>query len=244
MAAADAAEQIRLRGFVHLDGEKFPQAAPPLAAAAMRRFATSWQDLAADTDLVDGGRYRLRRYGRLRVQLDGRSAHFSALEHVAFRQDVNPLYRGRTRMFEPIRTWVLHDPVMRHIVAFDVSVARMLLPLDDWEVGLHQIRIVATGADAGLPTPEGRHKDGHLFVGMHMLDRRSCVGGESIIEHADGGIERFTLTELLDSVIIDDAAVLHEVTPVYAAPGTDVGVRDMLLVDLNPHPSEVPAQSA
>ena len=157
----------------------------------------------------------------------------TALEHTAFRQDTNPLYRGRSRLFEPIQ--VLDDPVLRHLVEYDVRVAESLRPIGDWEVGLHQVRIVARGGDAGLPTPEGRHRDGHLFVGMHMLARRDCIGGESIVELADGTVERFTLEQPLDSVIVEDAAVWHEVTPIRAAPGAAEGIRDMLLVDLNPY---------
>jgi hypothetical protein len=232
MATEDAAEQIRLRGFVHIDGEKLPARPAPDALA---RFASSWDDLAPDTALVDGGRYRLRRYGRLRVTLGGAAVRFRALAHVAFRQDTNPLYRGTPRLFEPILPEVLNDPVLRHLVSFDISVTESLRPLGDWEVGLHQIRIVAGGDDAGLPTPEGRHRDGHLFVGMHMLARRDCVGGESIVELGDGTLERFTLRHPLDTVIVEDAAVWHEVTPIRAAPGTAEGVRDMLLIDLNPY---------
>ena len=231
MATLDAAEQIRLRGFVHIDGEKFPQ---PVRAEALRHFAASWDELAPDTALLDGGRYRLRRYGRLRATVDGRTVAFTALGHVPFRQDTNPLYRGQARLFEPML--VLDDPVLRHLVEYDVRVAESLRPLGDWEVGLHQIRIVARGGDAGLPTPEGRHRDGHLFVGMHMLARRDCVGGESIVELADGTLERFTLARALDTVIVEDAAVWHEVTPIRAAAAAAEGVRDMLLVDLNPYP--------
>lgn len=225
------AEQIRLRGFVHIDAEKVPRPAGPEAVA---RFAGTWNDLAPDTALLDGGRYRLRRYGRLRATLDGPAVTFAPLAHAAFRQDTNPLYRGRPRLFEPIRPEVLDDPVLRHLVGFDVAVAEALRPLGDWEVGLHQVRIVAQGGDVGLPTPEGRHRDGHLFVGMHMLARRDCVGGESIVELAGGQEERFLLSECLDTVIVEDAAVWHEVTPIRAAPGAGQGVRDMLLVDLNP----------
>ena len=50
-------------------------------------------------------------------------------------------------------------------------------------------------------------------------------------------LERFTLGQPLDCVIVEDAAVWHEVTPIRAAPGAAEGVRDMLLVDLNPYPA-------
>jgi hypothetical protein len=157
------------------------------------------------------------------------------LGHAAFRQDTNPLYRGRSRLFEPMRAATLADPALRRLVAFDVAVGEARAPVGDWEVGLHQVRIIARGGDVGLPTPEGRHRDGHLFVGMHMLDRHDCDGGISIVETGDGTIVEFTLERRLDTVVVEDAAVRHEVTPIRAARGMAEGHRDMLLVDLNPY---------
>jgi hypothetical protein len=234
--APDAAEQIRLRGFVHIDGEKYPN---PPAPEAFARFAATWDHLEPDVDLVDGGQYRLRRYGRVRAtvlaQAQQRTIRFIPLGHAAFRQDTNPLYRGRDRVFAPMTDEALADPVLHQILSFDVAVAEALRPLADWEIGLHQVRIVARGGAIGRPTPEGRHRDGHLFVGMHMLARRHCVGGLSIIELSDGTTDKLTLTHELDTVIVDDAAVRHEVTPIRAAARAREGIRDMLLVDLNPY---------
>ena len=72
-------------------------------------------------------------------------------------------------------------------------------------------------------------------TGMHMLARRHCVGGLSIIELSDATTEELTLTRELDTVIVEDAAVRHEVTPIRAAARAREGIRDMLLVDLNPY---------
>ncbi|HEX6873610.1 MAG TPA: 2OG-Fe dioxygenase family protein [Micromonosporaceae bacterium] len=227
---AGAAEQIAKFGFVHVEAGEFGD----LPRAELARFAASWDDLVPDTALLDGGRYRLRRYGRLKASWSGDQLRFAPLGHAPFRQDTNPLYRGTARMFEPITAEVLADPVLRHLVGFDVTVASRLHRLDSWQVGLHQIRIVARDGDAGLPTPEGRHRDGHLFVGMHMLARTGCSGGHSIIEQNDGTLWEFTLTRPLDTVIVADGAVTHEVTAIRAGAGAPQAVRDMLLVDLNP----------
>jgi hypothetical protein len=232
MTATEAAQRLRQRGFVRIEARAFPD---PPTAEALATLASTWDDLSPDTALLDGGRYRLRRYGRLRARLDGASIRLTRLTHAAFRQDTNPLYKGRARLFEPMRAQTLADPALRRLVAFDVAIGEARTPLGDWEVGLHQVRIVADGGDVGLPTPEGRHRDGHLFVGMHMLARHGCLGGVSIVETADGALEEFTLEHRLDTVLVEDAAVKHEVTPIRAASGAAQGVRDMLLVDLNPY---------
>ena len=229
---ADAVGRLRRRGFVHIEAAAFPD---PPTREAMAALASTWDDLAPDTALLDGGRYRLRRYGRLRARLDGDTLRLTRLDHAEFRQDTNPLYRGRARLFEPMRPATLADPALRRLVAFDVAVGEARQPLRDWEVGLHQIRIVARGGDVGRPTPEGRHRDGHLFVGMHMMARRGCDGGMSIVETDDGTLVKFTLARPLDTVVVEDAAVKHEVTPIRASRGSAEGVRDMLLVDLNPY---------
>jgi hypothetical protein len=207
----------------------------PPAPEDLAALASTWDDLAPDTALLDGGRHRLRRYGRLRARLRDGTVRLTRLSHAAFRQDTNPLYRGRSRLFEPMRARTLADPALRRLVAFDVAVGETRTPIGDWEVGLHQVRIVARGGDVGRPTPEGRHRDGHLFVGMHMLDRRACDGGVSIVEMGDGTVVAFTLEHRLDSVVVEDAAVGHEVTPIRAARGSAEAYRDMLLVDLNPY---------
>jgi hypothetical protein len=232
VSVARAAEHLRRRGFVNIEAPAFPDPPAPEALAAL---ASTWDDLAPDTALLDGGRYRLRRYGRLRARLHDGTVRLTRLGHAAFRQDTNPLYRGRSRLFEPMRPGTLADPALRRLVAFDVAVGEARTPIGDWEVGLHQVRIVARGGDVGRPTPEGRHRDGHLYVGMHMLDRRDCEGGVSIVETSDGTTVEFTLERRLDTVVVEDAAVTHEVTPIRAAGTSAEGHRDMLLVDLNPY---------
>jgi len=232
LTTAEAVEQVRRRGYVLVEASAFPD---PPAGPTLAALAATWDDLAPDTALVDGGRYRRRRYGRLRARVSGGAVRLTRLGHAEFRQDTNPLYRGRARRFEPMRAATLAHPALRRLVTFDVTVGEARRSVGDWEVGLHQVRIVARGGDVGRPTPEGRHRDGHLFVGMHLMARHDCDGGVSIVESSDGTVSEFTLARPLDTVVVEDAAVTHEVTPIHATPGKAEGVRDMLLVDLNPY---------
>jgi hypothetical protein len=88
---------------------------------------------------------------------------------------------------------------------------------------------VDEGLDA-RPTPEGRHRDGHDYVAMHLIRRVRCGGGETLIYPRGGAkvLARTTLSDPLDSVLVDDGAVDHEVTPLAVDGGP--GYRDVLLV--------------
>lgn len=228
------AERVAENGYVRVSGSSLT---PALDEAAIEKFRSSWDDLPLDAELVDGGRYRRRRYGRLLARFDhAERPTLTALPHGVFRQRAEhiPIYNGRARVFEPIAEDILTGDILRYLVTFDLSIARRLSDNADWEVGLHQIRIVAHPNLVGLPTPEGRHRDGHLYVGMHMLRRDGCQGGVSIIQHGSEPEQKFTLMSVLDSVLIDDRSVTHEVTPIRATQDNPA-VRDMLLVDLNPY---------
>ena len=113
----------------------------------------------------------------------------------------------------------------------NLSVVTVLTPATRWIVGVHMVRVVARIGAPGQPTPEGRHRDGHDYVGMHLMGRRDCAGGQSVMFRVGREPVRLTLVECLDSLIVDDAALTHEVTAIAADGGE--GVRDTLLVDLN-----------
>lgn len=202
---------------------------------AVGRLARCWERLERDDALVDGGTYRYRRYGRLRADRDA-PGHWrlTPLPHAPFRQSAEhiPHYGGRARMFGPIPPADLLDPALVGLVAMDLDVVGHAAPdVLAWEIGLHMVRVVAVQGAPGSPTPEGRHRDGHDFVGMHLLTRTGCVGGESTVHPAGRAPVRLTMTERLDTIIVADPKLTHEVSPVRAENGT--GIRDMLLVDLN-----------
>ncbi|WP_116248121.1 2OG-Fe dioxygenase family protein [Nocardiopsis sp. FIRDI 009] len=227
-------ERVREDGFVHVGRADVLE---HQSAADGDDFRSAWDDLPLDRELADGGTYRQRRYGRLRVRVvDGEPA-FEALPHVAFRQDVIPLWAGKDRSFAPISEEVLLHTGMRALVGWDALLATALSGVTDWEVGLHLVRVVARPGAEGNPTPEGRHRDGHMYVGMHMLRREGCFGGLSTVHPERGGPVSLTMTDVLEAMFVDDGRVTHEVSPTRAVGDTE-GVRDMLLVDLNPADTE------
>ncbi|WP_162929328.1 2OG-Fe dioxygenase family protein [Streptomyces sp. YIM 130001] len=217
--------------FVALPGSELTGWFPP---ADLARFAATWEHLPRD-ETVTGGVVRERRYGRLMASRGPTGQwSFAPLPHRAFQQTAEhiPLYDGQARMFSPIPESTLTDPALTELIGIDLAVVAAAAPqLSRAEVGLHQIRVLATPDAPGSPTPEGRHRDGHDFIGMHLMGRVHCAGGESVI-HRDGLPQtRMTLTDRLDSLVVSDTRITHEVTPT-VADGT-TGVRDMLLVDIN-----------
>ena len=97
-----------------------------------------------------------------------------------------------------------------------------------WYVEAHQFRIDTTDG-IGRPTPEGAHRDGVDFVAVLLVGRHGIKGGETRVFEADGpqGI-RFTLTEPWSALLLDDARVIHESTPIQ--PLEAHGHRDTLVL--------------
>jgi len=224
------ADAVLRSGFATLTADDFGGLAsdPELAACHAR-----WGDLPVDEEMPPGATYRRRRFGRLRLAVTDSGMTVQALPHSSFTQDaaINAMHQGRARMFAPIPHEVLLGPAMRALVALDAAIVSAVTGNRNWLVNLHMIRVVAHSGLDGQPTPEGRHRDGHLFVGMHLLGRNGCAGGESVVYRDDAPVMKLTLQNSLDSLIVDDHRVTHEVTPVTAVAGE--GIRDMLLVDLN-----------
>jgi hypothetical protein len=99
-----------------------------------------------------------------------------------------------------------------------------------WYAEAHQFRIDTTDG-IGRPTPEGAHRDGVDLVAVFMVERQNIKGGETRVFDADGpNGQRFTLTDPWSVLLLDDARVIHESTPIQPM-GTG-GYRDTLVVTL------------
>ena len=100
-----------------------------------------------------------------------------------------------------------------------------------WHVELHQFRIEAQPGQAGLPTPEGMHRDGVDWVLVLLVRRENVASGEtSIHDLLRRPLGSFTLTEPLDAALVDDSRVYHGVTPVTPQDPARPAYRDVLVV--------------
>lgn len=239
---------LRETGFARL-GPSALASLPGVRLAGLDELRQSWERLPADGHLRDGGRYRRRRHGSYVLELD--DGRIECPEHRAHWQpvDYNALHGGFERWFEPIEAAVEANAAWAAtIVGFGRLFAR-LRPVPRWYVEAHQFRIDTTGG-IGRPTPEGAHRDGVDFVAIMLVGRQDIRGGESRVFEAHGpqGL-RFTVTEPWSALLIDDARVIHETTPIQPA-GDGVGWRDTLVITyradgfLSPGASSPPTEPA
>jgi hypothetical protein len=172
----------------------------------------SWDELAPDLYLRDGGRYRKRRHSCFVLTDDGLTqaphrAHWQSLEY-------NALHGGMRRWFEPIAPEVIAAPGWPRLLESLGQLFWQLHPTPAWFVEAHQFRIDSTDG-IGRPTPEGAHRDGVDFVAVFLVDRVGITGGETRVFEAGGPDgQRFTLTEPWSLLLLDDARVIHESTPI------------------------------
>jgi hypothetical protein len=129
----------------------------------------------------------------------------------------NALHGGINRYFEPCETSFLEDSAFHQLLIELGSVfskTKELSPSTPWFIETHQFRI-DTKDGIGRPTPEGAHRDGVDFVAVLLVDRQAIKGGESRIFLNDQPLgQRFTLTTPWSLVLLDDAKVIHETTPI------------------------------
>ena len=197
------------------------------AAADLDALRPSWNDLPPDAYLKDGGRYRRRRHAC--YVIDGENitptphrAHWQPLEY-------NALHGGMQRWFEPVAPATADAPVWQQMMLAMGRTCSALKPaVQRWYVEAHQFRIDTTDG-IGRPTPEGAHRDGVDLVAVFLVAREGVKGGETrVFEAAGPAGQRFTLSAPWSLLLLDDARMIHETTPIQ--PLVAGGYRDTLVV--------------
>lgn len=198
------------------------------ALADLDALVPSWNTLAPDNYLKDGGRYRSRLHSCFVVDGDtlqqvAHRAHWQPLEY-------NALHGGMERWFEPMAAQTTGSAAMGALLHWLAGVCSQHLGARPWFVEAHQFRIDTTDG-IGRPTPEGAHRDGVDLVAVFLVARHGIKGGETRVFDAAGPSgQRFTLTEPWSLLLLDDARVVHESTPIQ--PITEGGYRDTLVITM------------
>jgi len=224
---------LRDDGFVFTAGDRMGAWLGEAAMAHWPAFAASWDDLGPDLFMADGGRYRRRRHAALAADVNGvrrkpHQPHFQS-------RDYNALNGGVQRWFEPIRPSVTESPILLGLLGLAETAFRAATPAPPqvWHVEVHQFRIEAQAEQAGRPTPEGLHRDGVDWVLVALIGRSNVAEGVTQIADAGGAaLDRFTLTNPLDTVLLDDCRVRHGVTPIHRLDRDQAGYRDALVITL------------
>ncbi|MEO5734218.1 MAG: 2OG-Fe dioxygenase family protein [Rubrivivax sp.] len=228
-AAQRPAESLITAGWAVLDAATLAAMAGA-TEAELQAWRAFWDDLPPDPHLRDGGRYRRRRHGcflatmgMLDVVPVPHRAHWQPLEY-------NALHGGIERWFDPLPESLASDPRWLRLLRSLAEVADTLRGPNTWAIEAHPFRIDTTDG-IGRPTPEGAHRDGVDLVVVILVARHNIKGGETRVFEADGphGV-RFTLSEPFGALLLDDAHVIHETTPIQPVDPEAHGWRDTLVL--------------
>lgn len=224
-------QRLRSEGFAVLDAAELAAVVGPLAGDCAT-LTPLWNDLPPDRYLRDGGRYRFRRHGSFIHEL---GAGVDALRAVPYRPHWQPtaynaLHGGMVRSFAELSPALTQAPCWAALVQALGRLFAQLRPVPRWYIEAHQFRI-DTAQGLGRPTPEGAHRDGVDFVAVILVARHGIRGGETRVFEIDGqrGV-RFTLQQPWSALLMDDARVIHESTPVLPLREGEPGWRDTLVL--------------
>jgi hypothetical protein len=257
-AAAAVHDAIERQGFAFVHSDEM---ADLLSSAGKlsdwNEFAASWNDLALDTCMADGGRYRRRRHAAYGTEADGPVLRKPHQPHYQSR-DYNALNGGVERWFEPVVASVgggetlgtILDCTRRFFESLTpgpgsaTASAFAAAPADSpkprrrrsgarrrWHVEVHQFRIEAREGQPGQPSPEGIHRDGVDYVLVLLINRVNVRSATTTVHALDGRtLGSFTLSAPLDAAFLDDRRVAHGVTAVEPLDEAQSAYRDVLVV--------------
>jgi hypothetical protein len=224
------------RGWAFRAGEELTS----LIGTPNREFFDSFSRLEQDRYAILTGLNRQRRIGRFAVDVKIQSV--IPLSHRKFYQESkhNKLFGGLMRDFAPLEPEIAHSQYLQSLLLEDLAFLNAQVHKGEiWEAIVHQIRVIPQASEAALPAPEGRHRDGHEYLVMHLIERHNITGGESYLYEGDDESEPLfvkTLTNPLDAIFVHDARLTHDVSPIRAEAPIHPAWRSMLLIDFNLRP--------
>lgn len=223
------ARALRAHGCVLLEAQALARGLA-LDLSELERWQRTWERLPRDPYLRDGGRYRARRHGCFVQDVAAGKSDLTLVPRRPHWQPTayNALHGGLERWFEPIEDAVSESRAWAQLLCGLGDRFAQLTETKQWFIEAHQFRI-DTAEGIGRPTPEGAHRDGVDYVAVILVQRRAIKGGETRVFEAVGNLGlRFTMLEPWTALLLDDARVIHETTPIQ--PDGDHGARDTLVL--------------
>ncbi len=137
-------------------------------------------------------------------------------------------YSGEERRFAPVPDAVLGSPLFVEWVWFwfDLLPVSLFPPIALTLVEVHLMR-----TRPGPAIANHFHKDGEPFFVLSLLGRQNVENAITQIARDPEGrqvVDRFVLAEPLDSLLVDDRTVFHNVTPFRPADPSRPAFRDVL----------------
>ena len=207
--------------------------------AAQRRFIREWNHLEPDRHLQKGAGFRRRRFALFYFSPGSNDLRVLPSGTYFQPQKINPYAGGIDRHFAPLTPAAasnefLHELIRLFFRQLSIQGDRLSHP---WLVDVHQIRITATAAEQGEPTPEGPHHDGEEFGVVQLVQRRNVAGGISTVYTNEGEpVWSCTLREPMDTLFLWDPHVQHGVSPIRPVNPDQPAIRDTLLIGYDPRP--------
>jgi len=195
-----------------------------------------WEHLEPDPYMADGGSCRSRRYGL--YLLSGTTGQLTHIPGASFYQsiEINPLNGGEQRHFAALGANTVENQLLHELILFDFAQLTSNKHIeDDWLIGVHQIRIIATPGVPGNPTPEGTHRDDEYYTSQHLISRQNIGGGVNNF-YGNGPQPTavaqavWTQKSYFDSYYFD-RSLWHSVSQIVSGKRDGGGHRDVLLID-------------
>lgn len=198
---------------------------PAPSPQVMAAFANLPQD-----PFTPGGQ-RSRRFSQYRLttgEQHDQPWRLELLPHRPFLQPkaVNSVAGGIQRPFEPLEI----DPSAQVIAGAEA------LGLDrdtDWQINVHQCRVVSRPGVVGVSVPEGPHRDGHDYGMLAVFARENITGGVTQLFPTGGGEPFFsTVLQPNQALVYEDGAMWHTATDIEALDERG-GHRDLWIIAIN-----------
>ncbi len=182
-------------------------------------------DLPADPYLE--GNYRFRRLSRF--QLSDGSLVKLPHDYLFQSKEYNPLLGDVVREYSEL------DDALIKLEDFQ----KLVLEFFDFcnvcsatkEVGVHQIRTVASEVEIGQPAPEGIHRDGVDLVGIFCVSRQKIEGGETYLYKSKDGDPIFTkILNHGELLVFNDHQFFHFTSAIKAISPQEKGIRDVFVL--------------
>lgn len=226
-------EELHTNGYSLVPAGHFVLA--PELKPLVKELADEWERLEADQYLMNGARFRERRYDRFYFL--PRTGEIRLRPHRPYYQSpgANDYAGGIQREVAPLSSATLANPLLTRLMRDDF--AHFPLADDDtrldepWDVQCHQFRIISTPDEIGEPTPEGPHRDEVDYGVIHLMGRANTEGGQSQVYTPNKELlTEFTLTEQMDTMFWADQQILHAVQPTRATDHDKPATRDVLIM--------------
>jgi len=177
------------------------------------------------TEYADG-KFRLRRYSVIKIRGTG----FDRVVKKEFSQtdEYNKFQPNVIRQYDEILDRAIFCFKFKAILDCFKRVNKLL---DDQEVEIHQMRILAQDDGEALTSPEGIHQDGFRRIAIVGVNRYNITGGNLLVYRDKGSKEIVDMVlETGEMVVIDDEVLWHSATAIKSIDKEKPGYMDVFIL--------------